>query len=238
MADSAAVAQSDVGSVPVAVRVGDALVPTWPDGQSMDVLVPARVVITRFADVERYHAALTAAVSAARENPPFVDAKPNRLHWACGAKVRHLARWEAPAASLLHARALALAHRVMDRGPVYADDTWASIYGEGDYCMPHSHMRSDVAIVYMLDCGERDAEDAAAGKLMLMDPRLDYCCPHEPGRATRPLIPDMAPGSMIAFSGECVHSVTPYRGRRPRITFSWNMTRTRLPERERMVPMA
>jgi len=43
---------------------------------------------------------------------------------------------------------------------------------------------------------------------------------------------------MIAFAGECVHSVTPYRGRRPRITFSWNMTRTRLPEGERMVPAA
>jgi len=33
---------------------------------------------------------------------------------------------------------------------------------------------------------------------------------------------------MVAFVSECLHSVNPYRGRRPRVTLSWNMTKARL----------
>jgi hypothetical protein len=230
------VAQSDVGAIPQAVRVDAALVPIWPDDQSIEVLVDSRIALTRFADFERYHPPLIAAVLAARDDPRFRDAQPNTSRWGCGFKVRNLAAWDVPAVSLIHARALAFAHRVMGRGPVYADDTWASIYGEGDYCLPHSHMRSDVSLVYMADTGDGDPHDKVAGRLMFMDPRIEAGCPYEPGRAMRPLFPPMPAGSMIAFAGECVHSVTPYYGTRPRITLSWNMTRTRLPEETRLRP--
>jgi len=148
--------------------------------------------------------------------------------WACGRKVRNLQQWNAPAAALVHARAIAFAHRVTGRGPVYTADTWASVYREGDYCMPHSHVYSDVSLVYMLDAGDSDPSDPASGRLTFLDPRIEWCCPHEPGRATRPLIPDLPPGSMVAFVSECLHSVNPYRGRRPRVTLSWNTTKVRL----------
>jgi hypothetical protein len=236
MTTEGAVADSEAGRIPHAIDVDGVTLATWPEAQNIEVMVDSRIAITHFADAERYHAPLLAAVLAARDDARFRDAKPNTLPWACGFKVRNLAAWDVPAVSLVHARALAFAHRVMARGPVYADDTWASIYGTGDYCLPHSHMRCDVSVVYMADEGDIDREDEVAGKFMFMDPRLPPCCPHEPGRATRPIFPPMRPGTMIAFAGECIHSVTPYRGARPRITMSWNMTRTRLPEETRLRP--
>lgn len=237
MTTDAAIAESDLGSVPDAVQVDGLLLPTWPPDQKPEVLVDSRIAATHFADAYLYHLSLVAAVLAARGDARFRDPHPNTRPWACGFKVRNLPAWNVPAVTLLHARALAFAHRVTARSPVYADDTWASIYGHGDYCMSHSHVRCDVAIVYLADAGDPDPDDQAAGQLMFMDPRLAACCPHEPGRATRPLFPDMKPGTMVAFAGECVHAVTPYRGRRPRITLSWNITRARLPKGTRLRPM-
>ena len=223
-----AVAQSDVGTIPETIRVDDAWLPTWPDSQEMRVLGDSRIVITRFADIDHYHGPLLAAAMAGLDDPRFRDADSAVSPWACGRKVRNLAQWNAPAAALVHARAIAFAHRVTGHGPVYAADTWASVYYEGDYCMPHSHVYSDVSLVYTLDAGDSDPSDPASGRLTFLDPRIDWCCPHEPGRATRPLIPDLPPGSMVAFVSECLHSVNPYRGRRPRVTLSWNMTKARL----------
>jgi hypothetical protein len=231
-----AVAQSDVGTIPESVRVGDAWLPTWPEGNQLRVLGGASVAMTRFADIDLYHGPLVASVLAAREDPRFRDPDPAPFRWGCGFKVRHVQAWNAAAASLVHMRALALAHRVMGLGPAHCDESWGSIYANGDYCMAHSHTRADVSIVYMADAGDGDPADNAAGKLMFLDPRVDYCCPIEPGRATRPLIPEMTPGSMVAFAGECVHLVNPYHGTRPRITLSWNMTRTRLAEEGRRRP--
>ncbi len=225
MADAHAVVASDLAGMPASVRVGDASVSTWPEGQRLDVLVPGRIVITRFDDARVYHAALRDAVLAAHDDGRFRDAKAVASHAACGTKVRDVEAWGSPAAALVHARALVLAHFVLDRGPVFADDTWASVFRRDDYCPPHSHVRADVSIVYMLDPG--DDADLSSGRLFLMDPRIEWCCPLEPGRATRPLVPDMAPGSMIVFAGELLHSVTPYGGGGPRITLSWNVTRTR-----------
>ena len=92
------------------------------------------------------------------------------LSWGCAVKVRDIVAWDAPAAALIHARALLLAHRTVSRSPVYSDTTWASVYRAGDYCMPHSHLRSNLSIVYMLDPGDGDASDAMAGRLCFADP--------------------------------------------------------------------
>ncbi len=102
----------------------------------------------------------------------------------CGMKVRRPDQWKRPAADLIHGRALAFAHRVLSRSDVYTDDCWANVYRDGQYCMPHSHLRANVSIVYLLDPGEPDPDDAMAGKLIFADPRIPYCCPHEPGRVT------------------------------------------------------
>ncbi len=85
----------------------------------------------------------------------------------------------------------------------------------------------------MLDPGDDDPDEPMAGKLCFADARIAACCPHEPGRVTQHLIPTMDPGTMIIFASDYLHSVNPYRGRRPRITLSWNITIERLPGRAR-----
>jgi hypothetical protein len=123
------------------------------------------------------------------------------------------------------------AHYTLSRRPVFADDSWASIYRSGDYCMPHSHLRANASIVYMLDPGDGDAEDRMAGRFCFADPRIDACCPDEPGRVTQHLMPNLVPGTMLIFAADYLHSVNPYQGSRPRITMSWNVTLERLPGR-------
>ena len=103
--------------------------------------------------------------------------------------------------------------------------------GEGDEAALPASVRvgdADVSIVYMLDPGDPDPDDRYAGRLCFNDPRIAWCCNVETGRATRPLMPAMEPGTMLLFASSYLHSVNPYRGQRPRITLSWNITRRRL----------
>jgi hypothetical protein len=97
--------------------------------------------------------------------------------------------------------------------------------------MPHSHLRSNLSIVYMLDPGDGDPADTMAGRLCFADPRIEACCPDEPGRVTRHIMPNMTAGSMLIFASDYLHSVNPYHGLRPRITMSWNISLEKLPGR-------
>jgi len=204
------------------------LLPTWRDGQVVAPMSAQLMAVTSFDDHASYHPALIDATLAAEQDPRFRDAI---FKGGCGIKVRNLPGWNSPAAALIHARALTLAHITLSRRPVYADDTWASVYRAGDYCMPHSHLRSNLSIVYMLDPGNEDAQDTLAGRLCFADPRIDACCPHEPGRVTQHVLPAMSAGTMLIFASDYLHSVNPYAGARPRITLSWNITLERLPGR-------
>jgi hypothetical protein len=227
-------------TLPATIRVGSVDLPAWPEEQKVEPLSAPMTATTRFADFESFHTDLIDAVLAAERDPrwrsvqllqPPGSAEQVVFRGACGTKVRKISEWNAPAASLIHARALMLAHRTLSRRPVYADDTWASVYRAGDYCMPHSHLRSSVSIVYMLDPGENDPAEPMAGKFCFADPRIPACCPDEPNRVTRHMIPELAPGTMLIFASDYLHSVNPYQGSRPRITLSWNITVERLPGR-------
>jgi hypothetical protein len=208
-------------TLPPAIEVAGASLPVWPDGQKTEALSAPLAALTVFADWESYHPALIEATLAAEKDPRLRDPI---FRGGCGVKVRRIPEWNAPAAALIHARALMLAHRTLSRRAVFADDTWASVYRTGDYCMPHSHLRSNVSVVYMLDPGDGDPEDRMAGRFCFADPRIDACCPDEPGRVTQHLMPNLTPGSMLIFASDYLHSVNPYQGRRPRITLSWNIT--------------
>ena len=218
----------DQAALPASFRVGTAELPAWPDAQVTEPMSASLMAATRFADHAAFHPALIDAALAAEQDARFRD---TIFKGGCGIKVRSVPAWGANAASLIHARALQFAHRTLSRRPVFADDTWASVYRAGDYCMPHSHLRSNASIVYMLDTGDEDPDDALAGRLCFADPRIDACCPHEPGRVTQHLMPTMSPGTMLIFASDYLHSVNPYHGRRPRITLSWNITLERLPGR-------
>jgi hypothetical protein len=202
---------------------------TWPAGQVVEPMSASLMAVTVFADHERFHPELIAATLRAEQDPRF---RGINFKGGCGVKVRSIPAWGSPAAQLIHARALLLAHNTLSRRAVYADDTWASVYRDGDYCMPHSHLRSNVSIVYMLDTGDAGpGDDELGGRLCFADPRIDACCPHEPGRVTKHVMPNMAPGTMLIFASDYLHNVNPYRGQRPRITMSWNITLDKLPGR-------
>ena len=209
-----------------AVTVGGVSIPVWPEGQAVR---PTPIELTAqvdFGDHERYAAALTAAVLERERDPRFVD-------WifkgGCGRKVRDLHRWDTPEAVLVHKRALTLCARLMGGRSVHVDSSWASVYRDGDYCMPHSHLRSVASVLYMLDPGDPCADDEMAGRFSFCDPRLAPCCPVEPGRMTHAFMPDLRAGSMLLFSSDYLHAVNPYRGTRPRITLSWNIALAPIP---------
>ncbi len=227
----------DQAALPATIRVGSVELPAWPERQAVVPLSAPMMAFARFADFEAFHPALVDAVLAAERDPrwrsvlvlqPPGSGNATVFRGGCGTKVRKISEWSAAASALVHARALMLSHRTLSRRPVFTDDSWASVYRAGDYCMPHSHLRSNVSIVYMLDPGDDDPDEPMAGKLCFADPRIEACCPDEPGRVTRHMIPEMLPGTMLIFASDYLHSVNPYRGRRPRITLSWNVTLDRL----------
>lgn len=228
MSDPPLPAAGDEAALPATVAVDGVDVPVWPEGQASQVLFGAQFAGTIFADHGAYGEALIAAVLAAERDERFHSRPQVATRANCGSKVYDLPRWGAPAAALVHARALTLAHRSLGGAPVFADDTWASVYRDGAFCMPHAHLRSLVSIVYMVDPGEPDPDDPYAGRLCFNDPRIESCCAQEPGRPTRPAMPVMQAGTMLLFASAYLHSVNPYYGRRPRITLSWNITRQRL----------
>jgi len=214
-------AAGEQAALPAAVCVGGSDVAVWPDAQRIEPLSAPLMAVTRFDDGASYHEELAATILAMERDPAWRD-------WifkgGCGMKVRRPDRWGHAAAELIHGRALSFAHRVLSQHNVYTDDCWASVYRDGQYCLPHSHLRSNVSIVYLLDAGDPDPDDAMAGKLVFADPRIPFCCPHEPGRVTGLLTPEMRAGTMIVFASDYVHAVGPYRGARPRMTMSWNVT--------------
>lgn len=196
----------------------------WPPRQTWEKLDKAHLAVTRFADFTSYHDRLRDAVLAAAHDPNHFDPLHRVSPASCGRKVRDLAQVDAPGVRLIHTRAMTFARHALRRPEIHADDTWASIYATGDYCMPHSHVRADVSIVYMLDPGDATPDDPQSGRLYFADPRIEWSCPVEPGRVIRPFIPVMTPGTMVLFAGQYVHGVHAYRGQRPRITLSWNLT--------------
>jgi hypothetical protein len=212
--------------LPVSIRVGDADVAVWPEGQRIEPLSAPLMAVTVFADPARYHGDLAATILEMERDPAY---RMWIFKGGCGMKVRRPDQWNRPAADLIHGRALTLAHHVLSRSDVFTDDCWANVYRDGQYCMPHSHVRSNVSIVYLLDPGDPDPDDPMAGKLVFADPRIPFCCPQEPGRVTALMIPDLREGTMIVFASDYLHSVNPYRGARPRISMSWNITLVRLP---------
>lgn len=222
----AADAVGEQAHLPASIRVGVVDVALWPEGQRIEPLSAPLMAVTQFDDHAQYHGDLAATILEMERDPAF---RMWIFKGGCGMKVRRPDKWKRAAADLIHGRALSLAHRVLSRSDVFIDDCWANVYRDGQYCMPHSHVRSSVSIVYLLDAGDPDPGDAMAGKLVFADPRVPYCCPQEAGRVTALLVPHLSEGAMIVFASDYLHSVNPYRGARPRISMSWNITLARLP---------
>jgi hypothetical protein len=205
-------------------------VDVWPNGQQV-VPYPTpdtNIRIAPYRDVEAVNAALATKMLELESNPRFTR---EHQRGGCGNKIDHIHRWNIPEADLIHARALTLFTRTLGCPQATVDCCWGNIYRAGDYCMPHSHVRSTASLVYMVDIGESDPGHPLSGKVYFADPRLKVTCDVEPDRMTRILIPDMKAGFMVIFPGAVVHGVNPYTGQRSRITLSWNINPEAIPGR-------
>lgn len=198
----------------------------WPEGQAIQGRVDPAIRLTRFADAERYHAALIARILQLEDDPA---ASRRYFRAAGGTKILHVDRFGTPEADLIDARARALFRCVLGAAEAVVDLSWANIYRTGDYAMAHSHLRASASVVYCLDQGDPDEDDSLSGQLNIIDPRLAACCQQQQGFMTSPYLPRMEAGTMIIFPSQLVHAVNPYAGRRPRIMLAWNIADRALP---------
>ncbi len=193
----------------------------WPASQKITKLLDTFILMTRFEDVPRYHPELTRKVFEQEKKSKF---KVDFGQGGCGTKIFHLDRWQSAEAELIHLRAIAFFSLVYKCQTPVVDVSMANIFRAGDYCLPHSHVRTSASLVYSVSCGNADPQHGRSGKLCIVDPRMPECCQEQEGRMTTPLIPDMQPGTMIFFPSEVMHFVTPYTGKKsPRISLAWNI---------------
>lgn len=200
--------------------------PVWPESQKLIHAGDPNIVITHFDDAPKFHPALAETIVKLSRGSEFVEPL---VRGSCGTKVHHIDRWGSPEADLVFNRAKAMFTLALREKSASVDASWANVYRRNDYCVPHSHIRAQASVVYMVDEGEVDEKDRLAGKLYFADTRIAYCAQHEQGRLTRLLIPEMRPGTMVMFPGMTVHAVNPYFGQKPRITMSWNINAAALP---------
>jgi uncharacterized protein (TIGR02466 family) len=104
----------------------------------------------------------------------------------------------------------------------YGVTGWGMILREGHYVTVHDHGDVHWSVAYYVDAGD-DAPDLS-GRLAFIDPRRS-------GRSVPELdlFPssfDLKPrtGALVIFPGWLQHHVHPYRGQRPRICISCNVT--------------
>lgn len=209
------------------VYVGPRKVPVWPDGVKL-MRFDENVLMVAFPDARELHGPLIERIVAIetderRRNP--------QAKWQGGQKVRRLDSLGVAAFELINARAQTLCRRALRSETAIVDDCWANVFRDGEYTLPHCHSRATAAIVYALDPGDEEAaaKDPMNGALMFADPRMKGCCRDKPMHVSTPSVPPMVTGAMIIFPAHWTHLVTPYWGRRPRISIAWNMNKERLP---------
>ncbi|MBC7976765.1 MAG: hypothetical protein H7138_17460 [Myxococcales bacterium] len=104
----------------------------------------------------------------------------------------------------------------------YAVTGWAMIMRNGHYVTPHDHGDSHWSVAYYVDAG--DDLPAPSGRLSFLDPRRSGRT--IPGVALFPTAFDITPrtSALAIFPGWLQHHVHAYRGTRPRICISCNLT--------------
>ena len=208
------------------IQLGFKAIEVWPSGQETEICGDPTIRKTTFTDTQEYHPRLVAKLLEFEENHRL---RKRYFRGAGGTKIHNLGQWVSSEAELINARAVSLFKRVLECDQAVVDLSWANVYRSGDYCMPHSQLRSTASVVYCLDPGDEDPEDAHSGRFCFVDPRLHNCCQEQDGCMTAPFLPGMTAGTMIIFPSQLVHAVNPYTGKRPRITLSWNINKNALP---------
>ena len=214
------------GSKAHSVEIAAKAIEIWPAGLEIEEWLEPAVKIVEFDDTEVFHRGLIAKIRDLENDTTF---SKKYDHYIGSCKIYHLDQWGCPEADLIHERAIAFFKRVLNCDEAVVDLSWTNVYRDGDYCMPHSHVRAMASIVYFLDLGTDDPEGPGHGRFCFADPRLEICCQREPHAMTTPCAPKVRDGTMIIFPGKLVHFVDTYREPGTRITLSWNINRTSIP---------
>ncbi|MCH8095921.1 MAG: hypothetical protein IID53_02420 [Proteobacteria bacterium] len=213
---------SDAGEIEVA-WIGPQRVPVWPESLEL-FRFDKDVFFTINSDLVELQQPLIDAILEAESKK--LDPEDRQSPGQGGNKVRDLHSLGVPFFDLLNERARRLFMHVTGNKTAVVDDCWANVYRDGYYAMPHSHKRSIASIVFALDNGYEDdaKDDVLNGVLSFADPRMPRCCPGKPGYVSAHVIVRREPpGRMIIFPSHYTHLVTPYHGRRPRISIAWNL---------------
>lgn len=208
------------------IHLGLKPIEVWPKDQKVESRGDPAIRVTTFTDTQEYHPRLIAKILELEEHQRL---RKRNSRDARGTQIHHLEKWISSEAELITSRARMLFRHVLGSEDAVVDLSWADIYRSGDYCLPHSHVRSTASVIYCFDMGDVDLEDELNGRFCFVDPRLQNCCQDQEGCVTAPFVPEMAAGTMIIFPSQLVHMVTPYSGARPRITLSWNINKNALP---------
>ncbi len=201
------------------ISCGDKKLSVWPQSQEI-TSTKDPILLTRFDDHDCYHDVLKQRILELEKEKQYLG---EYGVGGCGTKIFSIEKWGCPEANIIHQRALAFFSIAFGCKKPVSDVSMASIFRSGDYCIPHSHIRSGASIVYSLSTGDFDENNPRGGLLYFVDPRLPMCCKEEEGRMTDPVVPNMEPGTMVMFPSEIVHCVNPYTGQSPRITLAWNI---------------
>lgn len=101
---------------------------------------------------------------------------------------------------------------------------WAMVMRNGDYTIPHDHSEAHFATVYYPDAGDADEDTHPhSGLLALVNPRHGgRSMPVELFGTIYTARPST--GRLLVFPGWLLHYVNTYRGQRPRVAISCNIT--------------
>lgn len=101
---------------------------------------------------------------------------------------------------------------------------WANVMRNGNYMICHDHVEAHWSVVYYVDAGDADLERyGSSGSISFLDPRRGSAA--IPGADIFPSTFTIVPrnSAMVVFPGWLQHYVHPYRGRRPRVSLSFNV---------------
>jgi len=107
----------------------------------------------------------------------------------------------------------------------YALQAWAMVMGAGDYTVAHDHGDAHWSSAYYVDIGDADIEaHPRSGAITFLDPGRGGRA--YPGLELFPPTFEVTPrpGMLVLFPGRLQHYVHAYRGARPRISISCNVT--------------
>lgn len=102
---------------------------------------------------------------------------------------------------------------------------WAMVMRNGDYTIPHDHADAHWSTVYYPDVG--DADEAAhpdSGLLAFVDPRHGGRPMPGLDLVGKTFTARPSTGRLLVFPGWLFHYVNAYRGQRPRVAVSCNVT--------------